>query len=207
MPQVERDIEIEAPLSVVYNQWTQFEEFPEFMEGVDEVKQIDPRRLWWRVEVAGRMTEWEAEIDEQEPDELISWHTISGRGMDGAVSFRPAGEDRTNVHLQISYDYENWAEQVGDVFGIVKHRVEADLEEFKDFIEKRGHETGGWRGEIHTTEIRDGHPVMGENGTIKTEHDAERARAEQRQTEPGEAGGAPGGNVDINPTTGEPRTS
>src|SRR5690606_22693988 len=88
MPKVERAIEVEAPLQVVYNQWTQFEEFPEFMEGVTEVRQIDPRRLAWKAEIAGDVAEWEAQIDEQEPDEIIAWHTVAGRGVDGSVSFR-----------------------------------------------------------------------------------------------------------------------
>jgi len=206
MPRIERDIEVEAPLTAVYNQWTQFEEFPRFMEGVQEVKQLDPRRLFWTVEVAGRVDEWEAEIDRQEPDELISWHSTAGRGMDGVVMFRPAGEDRTNVHLEIAYEQETWAESVGDALGLVEGRVEGDLERFKEFIESRGHETGGWRGEIHSAEVRDGHPVV-DDDTVETHRDAERTTAEERQREPSpsETGAAPGGGPVIDPNTGQPR--
>ncbi|MGE3961536.1 MAG: SRPBCC family protein [Dehalococcoidia bacterium] len=210
MPNVTHEIEVEAPLSTVYNQWTQFEEFPRFMEGVTEVRQIDARRLAWKAEIAGNTAEWEAEIDRQEPDEVISWHAVSGRGIDGAVSFQPAGEDRTRITLDMSYEHESWTEQIGDLLGIVDRRVEGDLERFKEFIEGRGHETGAWRGAIHSAEVRDGHPVMpppGEPEVEKTHIDVERERAEERQADPSAPGGAPGGNVDIDPTTGLPRRS
>jgi len=208
MPEIERDILVEAPLSVVYNQWTQFEEFPRFMEGVTEVRQIDPRRLAWTAEIAGKTSRWEAQIDEQEPDELIAWHSVSGHGVDGAVSFRPAGENRTNVHLAMRYDPEGLTERLGDVLGLIQRRVEGDLQRFKEFIESRGHETGAWRGTIHSVDVRDGHPVVQPDGQAETMHiDAERERAEQRQADPSAAGGAPGGNLAIDPTTGAPRRS
>lgn len=209
MPKVERAIEVEAPLQVVYNQWTQFEEFPELMEGVTEVRQIDPRRLAWKAEIAGDVAEWEAQIDEQEPDEIIAWHTVAGRGVDGSVSFRPAGEDRTHIQLDMSYETESWTEKVGDMLGFVERRVEGDLERFKEFIEARGHETGGWRGSIHTTEVRDGHPMNSPNeGTIETHVDAERRSAEERQAgavDLDEPGAAPGGGPAIDPATGQRR--
>jgi len=207
MPRIERDIEVEAPLTAVYNQWTQFEEFPRFMEGVQEVKQLDPRRLFWTVEVAGRVDEWEAEIDRQEPDELISWHSTAGRGMDGVVMFRPAGEDRTNVHLEIAYEQETWAESVGDALGLVEGRVEGDLERFKEFIESRGHETGGWRGEIEGDAVHEGRAHGEEPAEGKSHLDTERATAEERQREPStsDTSAAPGGGPVIDPNTGQPR--
>lgn len=214
MPRVESEIEVEAPLTTVYNQWTQFETFPEFMEGVTEVRQIDPRRLYWKAEIGGRVAEWEAEIDRQEPDEVISWHSVGGKGMDGVVTFQPAGEGRTRVHLDIEYE-ASVMERIGDVLGIVEGRVEGDLERFKEFIETRRQETGAWRGSIHSAEIRDGHPVdtdeRGErsremregtvrepDGTIKTHYDEERERAEQRQAGAvdGPQAGPGGGPID-----------
>ncbi len=208
MPTVQRDIEVEAPLSAVYNQWTQFEEFPQFMEGVQEVRQIDARRLAWKAEIAGHTAEWEAQIDEQQPDELIAWHTISGRGVDGSVAFRPDGETRTHIQLDMSYETESWTEQVGEMLGFVERRVEGDLKRFKEFIESRGHETGAWRGEIESTPIVGGHPATaGPGDTIETNRDLQRERAEERQANPSEPGGAPGGNLAIDPLTGLPRPS
>jgi uncharacterized membrane protein len=148
MERIEKEIEVTAPLRVVYNQWTQFEEFPKFMEGVEEVRQLDDKRLFWRAEILGKHLEWEAEIFEQVPDQRIAWRSIMGKSNAGAVYFTGLG-DKTRVRLVLDYEPEGAVEKLGDTLGILGRRVEGDLKRFRDFIEQRGRETGGWRGEIH----------------------------------------------------------
>lgn len=149
MKTIEKSIEVEAPLSTVYNQWTQFEEFPRFMEGIEEVQQLSDHRLHWRARLAGRIKEWDAEILEQVPDEKISWRSVGGEENSGVVHFRALDADKTQVTLKLSYQPEGTAEKVGDALGIVGGRIEGDLRRFKEFIETRRQETGAWRGEIH----------------------------------------------------------
>jgi uncharacterized membrane protein len=150
MANIEKTIEVEAPLSTVYNQWTQFEEFPRFMEGVKEVQQLNEKQLHWRAEIAGKEEEWDAEITQQVPDERIGWRSTSGAVNAGSVSFRPLGQRRTEVKLRMEYDPKGFAENVGDAVGVVSGKVSGDLKRFKEFIESRGTETGAWRGEIKT---------------------------------------------------------
>ena len=157
MARVEKDIEVNLPVRAVYNQWTQFEEFPQFMEGVKEVRQLDDRRLHWRAEVAGHEHEWDAEIREQVPDERIIWQNTSGSLNAGQVSFLALGPDRTRVHLEMSYEPEGATETIGDALGLLGNRVEGDLENFEEFIESRGRESGAWRGEIENPDTQDGH--------------------------------------------------
>jgi uncharacterized membrane protein len=147
MARVEKSIEIEKPLRAVYDQWTQFEEFPRFMEGVEEVHQIDDRTLHWIANVGGR-EEWEAEIVHQMPDQQIAWRHTRGAMNSGVVTFTPIDAERCRVHLAIEYEPQGLVEKVGDALGFVSRRVEGDLERFKRFIEERGSETGPWRGEI-----------------------------------------------------------
>ena len=151
---VEKTIEVNAPLRAVYNQWTQFEEFPRFMEGVKEVRQVDDTHLHWHAEIWGRDKEWDAEITEQKPDERVSWKSISGAPNAGTVRFQKVAPDRTQVRLAMAYDPEGVVENVGDALGVFTHRVENTLEQFKKFIEARGVETGGWRGEVHDSQPR-----------------------------------------------------
>jgi uncharacterized membrane protein len=145
---IEKSINVDVPVEAVYNQWTQFEEFPEFMEGVEHVKQLDDRRLHWKANVGGKDEEWEAEISEQIPDKRIAWRATEGAENAGVVTFHYIDGNTTRVTLQMDYDPEGFSENVGDKLGFVTRRVEGDLERFKDFIERRGSETGGWRGEI-----------------------------------------------------------
>jgi Polyketide cyclase / dehydrase and lipid transport/Protein of unknown function (DUF2934) len=144
-------IEVNAPLRAVYNQWTQFEEFPSFMEGVDEVRQDGPSRLLWRVNIGGRDKEWEAEITEQIPDAKIAWQSIDGTPNSGEVNFESLNPQTTRITLTIQYEPEGILEKAGDVLGIPSGRVESDLKRFRDFIEEKGGETNGWRGTIGTT--------------------------------------------------------
>jgi carbon monoxide dehydrogenase subunit G len=153
---VEHAVEVERDVRTVYNQWTQFEDFPEFMEGVKRVEQKDDKRLHWEAEIAGTEREWEAEIVEQEPDRVIAWRATGQVRNDGRVTFEPMDGDRTRVHITFDYDPEGFLEKVGDVFNVVDRRIKGDLERFKQFIEERGAETGAWRGEIHGTEVQPG---------------------------------------------------
>jgi uncharacterized membrane protein len=156
MATIEKSIEANAPLRAVYNQWTQFEEFPRFMEGVEEVRQLDDKRLHWRAKVGGKIKEWDAEITEQRPDERIAWTSRGGAWNAGVVTFHRIDDSRTKVMLQVDYDPEGVVETVGDALGVVSSRIEGDLKRFKEFIEKRGRETGAWRGEIHQGRVDPG---------------------------------------------------
>ena len=151
MSLIEQSIEVDVPANTAYNQWTQFEEFPKFMEGVKAVQQLDAKRLHWRAEIAGKEKEWDAEITEQIPDQRIAWRSRSGAPNGGVVTFHVLSPTRSKVMLQMEYDPETFIEKAGDAVGIVSQRVMGDLERFKDFIESRGRETGAWRGEIRKT--------------------------------------------------------
>ena len=148
MSTIERSIEVEVPVRTAYNQWTQFEEFPRFMEGVESVRQSDDRHLHWVAEIGGVRREWDAEITEQHPDERVAWRATSGTQNAGAVTFHRLDADRTKIMLQLDVDPEGFVEQAGDRLGFVSRRAASDLERFKEYIEARGRETGAWRGDI-----------------------------------------------------------
>jgi uncharacterized membrane protein len=153
METIEKTIEVDAPVSTVYNQWTQFEEFPKFMEGVRQVIQLDDKRLHWVAEIGGRRKEWDAEIFEQIPDQSIAWRSMGGAKNTGQVMFAPAGENGTRICLRLNYDPEGALENVAGALGVVGRRVEGDLERFKEFIQSRQRESGAWRGEIHGKKV------------------------------------------------------
>jgi uncharacterized membrane protein len=144
---IEASIDVNVPVSVAYNQWTQFEDFPLFMEGVDHVQQLDDTRLHWAVTVAGKKAEWDAKILEQHPDEQISWISEDGKTR-GTVTFEPRGDSQTLVRLSMGHQAEGTAEAVGSAAGLDERRVRGDLERFKELIEGRGTESGAWRGEV-----------------------------------------------------------
>ena len=146
---IEQSIDVNVPVSTAYNQWTQFEEFPRFMEGVVEVRQLDDRRLVWRAEIGGKEKTWEAEITEQIPDARVAWKSTGGAKNAGVVTFHRIEPERTRVMLQLDYDPEGAIENVGDALGVAGARVRGDLGRFKEFIEQRGRETGAWRGSIN----------------------------------------------------------
>ena len=148
METIEKFIEVDAPVTKVYNQWTQFEEFPRFMEGVERVEQLDDSHLHWVAEVAGKRKEWDAEITQQIPDQRIAWRSTAGATNAGVVNFRPKNHDHTVVTLTLSYDPQGMVENIGDALGLLSRRVEGDLQRFKEFIEQQPTETGAWRGEI-----------------------------------------------------------
>lgn len=149
MSTIATSIEVNVPVRTAYNQWTQFEEFPHFMEGIKEVQQLDDRHLRWKAEIGGRVKEWETEITEQMPDNRIAWKSTSGPMNEGVVTFMPVSDTKSTIHLNVAYETEGVVETMGDELGlVVSSRVKSDLERFKTFIESRGGETGAWRGSV-----------------------------------------------------------
>jgi uncharacterized membrane protein len=148
MGTVEKSIDVNVPVDVAYNQWTQFEDFPPFMKGVEKVNQIDDTHLHWVAEIAGQHREWDARITEQRPDERIAWAAEGEATNSGVVTFHRLEPQTTRVMLQLEYEPEGFAEKTGDILGLVSRRTDGDLKRFKEFIENRGRETGAWRGEV-----------------------------------------------------------
>jgi uncharacterized membrane protein len=153
---IEKVIEVDRPLRMVYDQWTQFEEFPLFMSGVKEVRQLDDSHLLWRADVLGKEKSWEAEITEQEPDTRISWKSVAGASNAGTVRFESLGPERTRVRLTMAYEPEGVVENVGDALGALRLQVERSVRDFKGFIEGRTSETGAWRGRVEDSVPRPG---------------------------------------------------
>ena len=143
-----KTIHVEAPLRAVYNQWTQFETFPLFMDGVERVVQIDDRTLDWTATIAGQTRTWRARITEQLPDRVIAWESVDGARNAGSVRFKAVSEDVSMVTLELDLEPEGPIEAAGDALGLVRRQVESDLDRFKAFIEARGQETGAWRGAV-----------------------------------------------------------
>jgi uncharacterized membrane protein len=148
MASVVESIDVSAPLSTTYNQWTQFEEFPRFMDGVTAVRQVDDTHLQWAAEIAGTEERWDAEITEQRPDERVAWKSTSGPMHAGVVTFHRIDDETTRVTLQMDVEPRGAVENVGTALGFLDRRVKGDLERFKEYIESRGSETGAWRGEV-----------------------------------------------------------
>jgi uncharacterized membrane protein len=143
------DITVERPISMVYNQWTQFEDFPHFMQGVEKVMQTDDKHLHWVTDIGMVEREFDAEITEQVPDQIISWRAMGETKHAGTVRFEELGPNQTRIKLSMSYAPEGFIEKVGDLLNVQERRAEGDLKRFKEFIESRDYETGAWRGEIH----------------------------------------------------------
>jgi uncharacterized membrane protein len=150
MPKIEDTIEVQVPVQQAYNQWTQFEDFPKFMEGIQSVQQLDDTHVQWVAEIRGESRQWTTEITEQRPNEKVAWKTIEGEVKnDGVVTFEQVGDGQTRVNVQMEVEGESTAENVaGDLLGIVESQVHGDLERFKQMIEDRGEETSAWRGEV-----------------------------------------------------------
>ncbi|HJV04705.1 MAG TPA: SRPBCC family protein [Actinomycetota bacterium] len=154
MSTYEQSIDVSVPVRTAYNQWTQFEEFPRFMEGVEEVRQLDDTHLLWVAAIGGQRREWKAEITEQRPDERIAWRSMEGTTHAGVVTFHRLGDSQTRIMLQMELEPEGAVEKAGDVAGVVGSRIKGDLQRFKEFIESRGRETGAWRGEVRQDATR-----------------------------------------------------
>ena len=148
MSTIEQSIELDVPVQTAYNQWTQFEEFPRFMEGVEEIRQIDETHLHWVAEFGGTRHEWDAEITEQSPDERVAWRNTDGKDNAGVVTFHRLSDTRSKVMVQMDFVPEDLKEKIGDAIGAPERRVKGDLQRFKEMIEARGQETGAWRGEV-----------------------------------------------------------
>jgi uncharacterized membrane protein len=156
MPKITDSIEVQVPVEQAYNQWTQFEEFPKFMEGIQSVQQLDETHVRWVAEIRGENRQWTTEITEQRPDEKIAWKTIEGEVKnDGVVTFEQVGDGQTRINVEMDVESESSMQNVAsDLLGIVKNQVHGDLERFKTLIEDRDEETGGWRGEVAKGEAR-----------------------------------------------------
>ena len=148
MSKIEKSIDVEVPVREAYDQWTQFESFPQFMEGVESVTQLDDTHLHWVAKIAGVRREWDAEVTEQHPDERVAWKATSGTSNAGVVTFHKLDSTHTKVMLQLDVDPEGVAEKTGDALGIIRRRATGDLERFKDMIESRDAATGAWRGDV-----------------------------------------------------------
>jgi uncharacterized membrane protein len=156
MPKIEDSIEVQVPVRQAYNQWTQFEEFPEFMDGIQSVQQLDDTHVHWVAEIRGESREWTTEIIEQQPDKKVAWKTIEGEVKnDGVVTFEQVAGGQTRINVQMDVEGESTTETVaGDLLGVVKSQVRGDLERFKQLIENREEETGAWRGEVREGETK-----------------------------------------------------
>ena len=148
MSDITQTIDVDVPVTVAYNQWTQFESFPQFMDGVDEVVQKDDTMTHWKISIAGVKREFDAKITEQHPDERVAWKSVDGTEHAGVVTFHQLDPAKTRVTLQIDTKPEGLAEKVGDAVGLTNANAKGDLKRFKEFIESTGHETGGWRGDV-----------------------------------------------------------
>jgi uncharacterized membrane protein len=148
MSKILEAVDVEVPVGTAYDQWTQFETFPKFMEGVKSVRQLDDTTLEWVADVAGREKRWEAKITEQEPDKRIAWTATEGAHNAGVVTFHRIDDGQSRVTLQLDVDPEGPVENIGDALGLVSRQVKGDMKRFKEFIEERGHETGAWRGKV-----------------------------------------------------------
>ena len=148
MTTIEHSIDLDVPVRTAYDQWTQFEEFPRFMDGVEEVRQLDDTHLHWVAEVGGEREEWDAEIVSQQPDERIAWTTTSGKGNAGIVTFEPVDEAHSRISLRLSWEPEGMKQKVGSMLGRDGAAVKGDLRRFKNLIEGRGRASGAWRGTV-----------------------------------------------------------
>jgi uncharacterized membrane protein len=144
---------VDVPVRVAYDQWTQFEEFPRFMDGVESVEQLDDRRLHWVAKVGGKRTEWDAKITQQEPDQRIAWTSTTGKRNAGAVDFHRIDDEHTRITLTMDVEPDGLIESVGDAVGVTSQTVKGDLERFKEFIEDRKVPTGAWRGTVDQNDV------------------------------------------------------
>jgi uncharacterized membrane protein len=148
MATITESIDVDVDVTTAYNQWTQFESFPKFMDGVEQIKQTDDRHLHWKTNVGGVTREFDTEITEQHPDERVAWKSTDGTTHAGVVTFHKLNPQSSRVTAQIDWQPEGFVEKAGAAIGVDDHRVKSDLKRFKKFIEQRGRETGEWRGDV-----------------------------------------------------------
>jgi len=155
---IEKSIDVGVPVSVAYDQWTQFEEFPQFMDGIVEVKQLDDTHLHWVADIDGERKEWKAEVIEQEPDRVVAWRSVEGLENSGRVEFEPI-DSGTRVSVAMQYDAEGVKESIGALFGVDGRQVANDLESFRELVEAREVPTGAWRGTVESGDVVDSDPA------------------------------------------------
>ncbi|QGQ19437.1 cyclase [Cellulomonas sp. JZ18] len=148
MPTIEQTIDVDVPVRTAYDQWTQFEDFPHFMNGVEQITQVSDTLTHWKTKIGGVDREFDAQIVEQEPDQVVAWRSVDGTAHAGHVSFQSLGPTSTRVTAKIEWEAESLVEKVGAAVGADDRQVKNDLERFKEFIESRGTETGAWRGSV-----------------------------------------------------------
>ena len=148
MPTIEQSIDVDVPVTTAYNQWTQFEEFPHFMGGVESITQVNETLTHWKTKIGGVEREFDAEITEQHLDERVAWRSVDGQTHAGVVTFHRLSETSTRVMVQIDWETDSLVEKVGAVVGADDLQEKGDLKRFKEFIEARGGETGAWRGDV-----------------------------------------------------------
>jgi uncharacterized membrane protein len=148
MSKILESIDVDVDVRTAYDQWTQFESFPLFMEAVEKVEQLDDTTLRWTAEIAGKTKVWQATITEQLPDQRIAWTSTEGAENAGVVTFHRLDDGKCRVTLQLDVEPEGPVENIGDALGFVQRQAKGDMERFKEFIEKRGTETGAWRGKV-----------------------------------------------------------
>ena len=153
MPTVEQSMEVAVPVRTAYNQWTQFEEFPKFMEGIERIEQQSDTRLHWVASFGGKTHEWDADVTEQEPDQRVAWQSTDGAFNAGVVTFHRVDENRTRIMVQMDWEPEGVLEKIGGALDFDDRRVKGDLERFKDMLEGRGTESGEWRGQVTQEEV------------------------------------------------------
>ena len=153
MSQILESIDVDVPVRTAYDQWTQFESFPEFMEGIERVQQLTDTTLEWTASIAGVDRSWTAEITEQTPDQRIAWKAVDGAENAGVVTFHRLDDRKSRVTLQLDVEPEGVVESVGDALGFVQRRAKGDLERFKAFIEDHAVPTGAWRGEVDQPDV------------------------------------------------------
>jgi uncharacterized membrane protein len=154
MSTVEESIDVDVPVRVAYNQWTQFESFPQFMENIEEVRQIDDTRLHWRANFGGHEVEWDAVITEQLPDERIAWRAAEGKKNAGVVTFHRLSDDSSRLMVQIEHESDGAVERIGSALGVDSREVKNNLKRFKELVESRGRETGAWRGTVDHGDVQ-----------------------------------------------------
>ncbi|MCH6471290.1 SRPBCC family protein [Sinomonas terrae] len=151
MATVRQSVDVNVPVSQAYNQWTQFESFPEFMGGVESVVQRDDTHLHWTTKVAGQTREFDTVVTEQQPDQRVAWNSVDGVEHAGVVTFESLGPETTRINVEFQWDPDSAVEKIGSFFGADDLQVRSDLKKFKEFIESRGTETGAWRGQVDST--------------------------------------------------------
>lgn len=168
---VNASIDVDVPVRVAYDQWTQFESFPEFLGGVDSVTQLDDTMTHWVISIGGVRREFDAEIGDQVPDDHVAWRSIGEVTHRGRVEFTPSGADSTRVDLEIEWEPEGFVESAGAALQLDDLQVKSDLKRFKEFVERRGTPTGAWRGEVHGGDTGPAPGTAGSTGTVGTDPD------------------------------------